>query len=169
MPDWNAERAKLKERFAAGEIGTSTREELERYLLVLACSTSPESLQKQHELENDAFAPVIKKLLETRMTERQLQIAEEHHAKAHHLNVRAYNLSYYAFWVSVSSAIAAIAAAVSSAIQAHYAAPANAWYPPPPAQVATAPKPLATDAVRGATNPAALTSPTLTNLARIPN
>ena len=140
MPDWNAERAKLKERFAAGDIGTSTREELEQYLLVLACSTPAARQEKQHDLENEAFAPVIKKSLETRIMERQLQIAEEHHAKTHHLNVKAYQLSYSAFWVSVSSAIAAISAAVSAGIQAHYAAPN---LPPaiPPA-VATAPNPL---------------------------
>jgi len=164
MPDWNAERAKLKERFAAGEIGTSTREELEHYLLVLACSTPACQQEKQHDLENEAFAPVIKKLLETRIMERQLQIAEEHHTKTHHLNVKAYQLSYSAFWVSVSSAIAAISAAVSAGIQAHYAAPYLPSAPPPPMVIA--PKPLASPPAPPMTNAAPEAPP---NAAKIPN
>jgi len=146
MPDWNAERAKLKERFAAGEIGTATGEELERYLIVLVCSTTPELSPTQHDFENEAFAEIIKKLLETRMLEKQMQIADAHHANNHHLNLRAYNLSYSAFWVSVGSAIAAISAAISAGIQAHYSSPA------PPAQFETGLKPMVSGPVPPATN-----------------
>jgi len=163
MPDWNAERARLKERFAVGDIGTATREELERYLVVLVCSTTPDLSPRQHDFENEAFAEIIKKLLETRIMEKQMQIADEHHAKNHHLNLRAYHLSYSAFWVSVGSAIAAISAAISAGIQAHYSAPA------PPAQLETAPKPWISAPVAPATNPAVTAPPAPVEAAKIPH
>ncbi len=170
LPDWNAERARLKERLVAGEIGTATCEELERYLIVLVCSTTPDLSPQQHDFENEAFAEIIKKLLETRIMERQMQIADEHHAKNHHLNTRAYNLSYSAFWVSVGSAIAAISAAISAGIQAHYSSPAPPSLPSaPPAQLENGPRALASAPISPTTNSPVAAPPATANAVKIPH
>jgi len=169
MPDWNAERAKLKERFAAGEIGTATCEELERYLIVLVCSTTPDLSPTQHDFENEAFGEIIKKLLETRMMEKQMQIVDAQHAKNHQLNMRAYNLSFSAFWVSVGSAIAAVSAAISAGIQAHYSAPPTPSLPAvPPAQREIGSKPMAVAPVPPGTNPAVVVPSASVSTVKIP-
>jgi hypothetical protein len=70
-PDWSSERSIIRKRFASGDIVKSTRKELEWYLVVLVNSREapPRFDQETHENTIEAFAVVIRHLLQVRLGE----------------------------------------------------------------------------------------------------
>ena len=112
-PNWNKERDKLRARFTAGDITAATREDLERYLVVLANTMQfqglPNPVEKiQHERDTEAFAIIIRHLLTIQLGQELLGKSHEIAKESNDIARESKEISRHAEFVSRVSAVAAI-------------------------------------------------------------
>jgi hypothetical protein len=91
IPNWENERSNLRAQFTNGNILKSNRQELERYLVVLANSRSPggHASSETYTPETESFTIVVRHLLEVRL-------GEELHEKSSRASRKA-------FWISIAA------------------------------------------------------------------